>query len=72
MESALCRQVDGNLWFPEQGASLNPARKICASCTVRIACLDYAITTGQTDGVWGGMGPTERKEEIKRRRTVTT
>ena len=72
-DDALCRQVDGNLWFPEQGASLNPAKRVCNTpCPVRIACLDYAITTGQSEGIWGGMSAKERAREIQRRRTVTT
>ena len=60
-DDALCRQVDGNLWFPKQGASLAPAKKICAVCPVRLECLDYALTTGQHEGVWGGLSANQRE-----------
>ena len=41
-------------------------------CPVRPKCLDWAIEHDEPEGVWGGMTAKERKEEIKRRRTVTT
>jgi len=62
-DEALCRQVDGNLWFPEKGASNKPAKRICNTpCPSRIECLDYALTTGQGFGVWGGLSAAERKD----------
>lgn len=36
------------------------ARDICMSCSVRIDCLDYALETGETEGIWGGLTPEER------------
>ncbi len=43
------------------------AKAICASCPVVTECGDYALDTGQTDGVWGGMSAEERRTEHRRR-----
>lgn len=52
------------------------AKAICGRCPVAAECLDYAITTGQEYGVWGGVGEDERILLIRRhrqgRRGVTT
>jgi len=31
------------------------AKEICATCPVRGACLDYALTNHEPEGVWGGI-----------------
>ena len=72
MDQALCAQTDPEAFYPERGASHREAKNVCERCPVRPDCLDWAIKHGESDGVWGGMGPAERKEEIQRRRTVTT
>ena len=49
MESAVCRQTDLELWFPDREnpagliRTINRARNICRSCPVQIECLDYAL-----------------------------
>ncbi|NUR89837.1 MAG: WhiB family transcriptional regulator, partial [Nonomuraea sp.] len=37
------------------------ARRICRACPVRHACLEWAVRTGEPDGVWGGATPAERR-----------
>lgn len=37
------------------------AKSICKVCIVQAECLDFAITTGQTEGIWGGSTPKERR-----------
>lgn len=64
-----CIGVDPELFFPERGESLAPARSVCAGCEVRAECLDYALNTGQHHGVWGGTSERERKRTRRRRRT---
>lgn len=34
---------------------------LCAVCPVRQECLDVALGEGETDGVWGGLSPQERR-----------
>lgn len=57
---ALCRQVDGDTRFPENGEIAQPARAICQRCPLRRPCLQYAIDTNQHFGVWGGLTTSER------------
>ena len=68
---AACRDVDPELFFPigNSGPALlqiQEAKQVCARCTVRTQCLDWALETGQDAGVWGGMSEEERRA-LKRR-----
>ncbi len=58
-ESALCAQVDPELFFPEKGSSPAPAKSVCAHCPVTALCL---ATFGPlvADGVVGGLTGRER------------
>jgi hypothetical protein len=38
----------------EHAVRVDAARKVCASCPVRLACLAYALKTRPETGVWGG------------------
>ena len=40
--------------------------EVCVRCPVRKACLRFALTTRQDDGIWGGL--TEGERRILRRR----
>ncbi|MGH8887650.1 MAG: WhiB family transcriptional regulator [Egibacteraceae bacterium] len=37
------------------------AKAVCARCPVADACLDWALATGQQDGVWGCRTEDERR-----------
>jgi WhiB family redox-sensing transcriptional regulator len=37
------------------------AKSICALCPVQAECLDFAITSNQEFGVWGGTAEEERR-----------
>lgn len=41
--------------------------KYCTGCVVQSSCREYAIVTGQTKGVWGGLNEFELKLAVKRR-----
>lgn len=41
-------------------ARASAARELCDQCPVQQACADWAIETGETDGIWGGLTPRER------------
>ncbi|MGH8903629.1 MAG: WhiB family transcriptional regulator [Egibacteraceae bacterium] len=43
------------------------AKAVCAGCPVCGECLDYALDTGQCDGVWGGLSEEELRQ-LRRRR----
>lgn len=71
---ANCQGVDPELFYPERGpgcvADVEAAKAVCAGCVVRGACLDYAITTGERLGVWGGCTERERRRIGKERRAA--
>lgn len=66
--AAACRDADPEQFFPvAQGAAgwhqAAPAKAVCARCTLRTACLDWALSTGVADGVWGGYTADERRAQ---------
>lgn len=61
MSSALCRQIDLELFFPDVGGSSKTARKMCGRCIVKIECLNYALTFPSMIGIWGGTTEKQRK-----------
>lgn len=36
------------------------AKALCATCPVRLECLEYADDNDEREGIWGGLTPTER------------
>lgn len=69
--SAACRTEDPDLFFPigTSGPALmqtEQAKAVCRRCPVREQCLEWALETGQSIGVWGGTSETERRA-LKRR-----
>jgi len=48
-------------------AQIATAKAVCAVCPVADQCLEYALSTGQTDGIWGGMTEDEQRTERRRR-----
>lgn len=73
IESAACADKDPDLFFPSTGKSERPAKRICATCPVRVECLEAAmveeagIILSYRFGVRGGYGPRDRfKLEVRR------
>lgn len=58
---AACRGGNVDIFFPERGASTEPARAVCRRCTVTIECLTYALDHGEKLGIWGGLSERERR-----------
>jgi WhiB family redox-sensing transcriptional regulator len=72
---AACRDADTNLFFPagetgEAEAQIVEAKAICATCPVREQCLEFAISSNQRDGIWGGLDETERRRVRRRRQAA--
>lgn len=63
---ANCIGVDPDLFFPGQGEATRPAKKICAACTVRDQCLEYALSNGFRFGIFGGTSERERRRMRRR------
>jgi len=68
-----CAQTDPELFFPETAGEANRSKKfirmICSSCSFKVECLEYSLTT-DVHGAWGGYLETERKE-MKRYRKLS-
>lgn len=65
-EQARCLGEDPQMWFPASPGATKVSRQavaLCRMCEVRIQCLDYALTTGQVYGIWGGLTEQEREQE---------
>ena len=45
----------------ERGAREQQAKSICEVCAVKKECLEYAVTSKESYGIWGGMTEVERK-----------
>ncbi|MFD5080495.1 WhiB family transcriptional regulator [Streptomyces sp. NPDC058371] len=72
--AAACRTVDPDLFFPigATGPALLQileAKAVCRGCAVREECLEWALDTGQSIGVWGGTSENERRA-LRRRATA--
>ncbi|MCF1648521.1 MULTISPECIES: WhiB family transcriptional regulator [Streptomyces] len=65
LRSAACVDEDPELFFPVGTAGpalrdVSAAKRVCARCPVTDQCLSFALSSGQTSGVWGGTGEEER------------
>jgi WhiB family transcriptional regulator, redox-sensing transcriptional regulator len=72
MAAGTCRNYPPEVFFPSDGAGVDRARKICATCEVSVACLEYALEHRIEHGVWGGCSERERRRILKRRRLDVT
>lgn len=68
-DDALCAQTDTDAFFPEKGENANLAKAVCALCSVRAECLEYALANNLPFGIWGGLSEMERRK-VKRRRSA--
>lgn len=60
--SALCTQVDRDLFFARIGAHGDEAKEVCRLCHVRVACLvDEIKHESQSEGIFGGFGRGSRR-----------
>jgi WhiB family transcriptional regulator, redox-sensing transcriptional regulator len=67
---AACRGPQAAVFFPpshferkdEKREREERAKGICATCSVREPCLDYAVKIREPHGIWGGLNELERKQ----------
>ena len=67
---AACRGPHTEVFFPpshferkdDKEARESVAKAICAGCSVRRACLDYALRIREPHGIWGGLNEVERRQ----------
>ncbi|WP_306187520.1 MULTISPECIES: WhiB family transcriptional regulator [unclassified Streptomyces] len=73
-DHAACRGQDPDLFFPigttgPALAQIEQAKAMCRRCPVQERCLEWALNTDQTIGVWGATTESERRA-LKRRRAT--
>lgn len=62
MDDALCAQVDPAIFYPEDGGSTRPAKKVCAACPVLAQCRAHALANDEQWGIWGGLTESDRRK----------
>lgn len=67
-QRAACQGVDAQIFYPITDEQADDAKSVCASCHVREACLEWALTNREHDGVWGGTTERERRRMVRQRR----
>jgi WhiB family transcriptional regulator, redox-sensing transcriptional regulator len=82
-DQATCRDLNPELFFPVGVTGLaveqiDAAKSFCHTCPSQSACLEFAITTNQEYGVWGGTTEDERRvlrrewrAEVRRQRLAS-
>jgi WhiB family transcriptional regulator, redox-sensing transcriptional regulator len=73
LNRAACLDEDPELFFPvgttgPAVGQLARAKAVCGACGVRGQCLDWALSTAQDAGVWGGLSEDERRAIRRARR----
>lgn len=72
---AACKGPQATAFFPpahaerkeEKVSREERAKAICATCSVRRDCLEYALRIREPHGIWGGLNEVERKQLAERR-----
>ena len=63
-----CVGLDPDVFYPPSDEEAEEAKAICATCAVRELCLEFALTTREAEGVWGGTTGRERRRMLRQRR----
>lgn len=71
---AACKGPQATAFFPpahaerkdEKASREERAKAICATCSVRRDCLEYALRIREPHGIWGGLNEVERKQLAER------
>jgi WhiB family redox-sensing transcriptional regulator len=63
---AACRDTSPELFFPigttgQAVEQIEAAKAVCMSCPSQVACLEFALSTNQDSGVWGGTSEEDRR-----------
>lgn len=69
---ALCRDTSPDLFFPvgTTGPALDQiaaAKAVCNECLAKVECLEFALSSNQDSGVWGGASEEERRQMRRER-----
>jgi WhiB family redox-sensing transcriptional regulator len=63
-DDAECAEIATEFFFPDEhnaaAGNYRRAKAICDVCPVVAECLEYALSSGERFGMWGGLTPPER------------
>ncbi len=67
---AACKGLDAAIFFPDEPgeSETHMAKAVCSCCPVVVACLEYALTHRELDGIWGGHSELDRRRVVRERR----
>lgn len=55
VDDARCAETGDFGFYPKDGrADVSEVVAFCGGCPVRQRCFDYAVSNGETEGIWGG------------------
>ncbi|WP_373429217.1 WhiB family transcriptional regulator [Streptomyces sp. V4I23] len=62
-----CREADVGLFFPAENGRMPAeqvarAKAICSGCAIQQSCLALAVRHQESEGIWGGTTPGERRQ----------
>jgi WhiB family redox-sensing transcriptional regulator len=71
---AACRGPQATMFFPpaqferkdEKLDRERRAKAVCATCSVKRECLEYALRIREPHGIWGGLNEVERRALLAR------
>jgi WhiB family redox-sensing transcriptional regulator len=63
-----CRGLDAGVFYPDDERDADIAKQVCEGCSVREACLEFALASREKIGVWGGATERERRRILRQRR----
>lgn len=63
-----CRGLDASIFYPDDEQDAEMAKQVCEACSVRQACLEFALARREKIGVWGGATERERRRLLRQRR----
>ncbi len=64
-----CRDKPTSLFFPSDGVGVEVAQRVCATCSVKTTCLEFALGNHIVYGVWGGASERQRRRIARRGRS---
>jgi len=65
---AACRGLDPGIFFPDDEKPGNAAKSVCRRCPVRQPCLEWALSSREKEGVWGGCDERDRRRILRQAR----
>lgn len=67
-QRAACQGLDPDIFYPVSEDDAEEAKAICAQCSVRPVCLEFALANREREGIWGGLTDRERRRLVRQRR----